>query len=43
MMKWLLIALTLLLSACSSTPKKTYYQLQALGMPAHGEQRRVNA
>ena len=34
MMKWLPIALTLLLSACSSTPKKTYYQLQALGMPA---------
>lgn len=34
MMKWLPIALTLLLSACSSSPKKTYYQLQALGMPA---------
>jgi hypothetical protein len=34
MMKWIPVALALLLSACSSTPQKTYYQLPALGTPA---------
>jgi uncharacterized lipoprotein YmbA len=34
MMKWLPVALALLLCACSSPPKKTYYQLPALGTPA---------
>ncbi|CAI1039485.1 membrane integrity-associated transporter subunit PqiC [Serratia entomophila] len=34
MMKWIPVALALLLSACSSTPQKTYYQLPALGVPA---------
>ncbi|MFC0227921.1 membrane integrity-associated transporter subunit PqiC [Serratia aquatilis] len=33
MKKWLPIALVMLLSACSSTPSKTYYQLPALGTP----------
>ncbi|MFZ1874423.1 MAG: membrane integrity-associated transporter subunit PqiC [Chania sp.] len=33
MMKWIPVALALLLSACSSTPSKTYYQLPALGEP----------
>ncbi|TQI79968.1 hypothetical protein FHU10_5182 [Serratia fonticola] len=33
MMKWIPVALALLLSACSSTPGKTYYQLPALGTP----------
>ncbi|EPL1856888.1 membrane integrity-associated transporter subunit PqiC, partial [Serratia marcescens] len=27
MMKWIPVALALLLSACSSSPQKTYYQL----------------
>ena len=31
MMKWIPVALALLLSACSSSPQKTYYQLPALG------------
>ena len=31
MMKWIPVALALLLSACSGTPSKTYYQLPALG------------
>ena len=34
MMKWIPVALALLLSACSSSPQKTYYQLPALGAPA---------
>ncbi|CAI1180952.1 membrane integrity-associated transporter subunit PqiC [Serratia quinivorans] len=34
MMKWIPVALALLLSACSSKPQKTYYQLQALAAPA---------
>ncbi|HHK5683960.1 TPA: ABC-type transport auxiliary lipoprotein family protein, partial [Serratia marcescens] len=34
MMKWIPVALALLLSACSSSPQKTYYQLPALGVPA---------
>ncbi|KFK93196.1 MULTISPECIES: membrane integrity-associated transporter subunit PqiC [unclassified Serratia (in: enterobacteria)] len=34
MMKWIPVALALLLSACSSTPSKTYYQLPALGEAA---------
>ncbi|WP_061798010.1 membrane integrity-associated transporter subunit PqiC [Serratia ficaria] len=34
MMKWIPVALALLLSACSSTPQKTYYQLPALGASA---------
>ncbi|KEY59049.1 membrane integrity-associated transporter subunit PqiC [Serratia sp. DD3] len=33
MMKWITFALVLLLSGCSSTPSKTYYQLPALGTP----------
>ncbi|CAB1214496.1 membrane integrity-associated transporter subunit PqiC [Serratia liquefaciens] len=33
MMKWIPVALALVLSACSSTPQKTYYQLPALGAP----------
>lgn len=33
MMKWIPVALALLLSACSSTPQKTYYQLPVLGTP----------
>src|SRR6185437_7676659 len=33
MMKWIPVALALVLSACSSTPQKTYYQLPALGVP----------
>lgn len=33
MMKWIPLALTLVLSACSSSPVKTYYQLPALGVP----------
>lgn len=32
MMKWITLALVLLLSGCSSTPNKTYYQLPALGV-----------
>jgi len=34
MMKWTPSALSLFLSACSSTPQKTYYQLPALGVQA---------
>ncbi|VTR39086.1 Protein of uncharacterised function (DUF330) [Serratia fonticola] len=34
MKKWIPVVLALLLSACSSTPNKTYYQLPALGTPA---------
>lgn len=34
MMKWIPVALALLLSACSGTPQKIYYQLPALGVPA---------
>ncbi|EFE94250.1 membrane integrity-associated transporter subunit PqiC [Serratia odorifera] len=34
MMKWIPVALALLLGACSSTPQKTYYQLPALAAPA---------
>lgn len=33
MMKWMAVIATLLLSACSSTPSKTYYQLPALSAP----------
>ncbi len=31
MKKWIPVVLALSLSACSSTPNKTYYQLPALG------------
>ncbi|EPU8563016.1 membrane integrity-associated transporter subunit PqiC [Yersinia enterocolitica] len=34
MMKWMAVIAALLLSACSSTPSKTYYQLPALSAPA---------
>lgn len=34
MMKWIPVALALILSACSSQPQKTYYQLPALNTPA---------
>ncbi|EOV4175978.1 membrane integrity-associated transporter subunit PqiC [Yersinia enterocolitica] len=34
MMKWMAVIAALLLSACSSTPSKTYYQLPALSTPA---------
>lgn len=34
MMKWIPVTLALLLSACSSTPQKTYYQLPAMSAPA---------
>ncbi len=37
MMKWIPVALALLLSACSSSSQKTYYQLPALGTPAQVE------
>ncbi|QHB32231.1 membrane integrity-associated transporter subunit PqiC [Yersinia canariae] len=33
MMKWMAVIAALLLSACSSTPSKTYYQLPALSAP----------
>ena len=34
MMKWMAVIVALLLSACSSGPSKTYYQLPALSAPA---------
>ncbi|MFI8418210.1 membrane integrity-associated transporter subunit PqiC [Serratia sp. NPDC078593] len=34
MMKWIPVALALILSACSSQPQKTYYQLPALNTSA---------
>ncbi|WON78894.1 membrane integrity-associated transporter subunit PqiC [Serratia sp. UGAL515B_01] len=34
MKKWIPIVLVMLLSACGSTPSKTYYQLPALGTPS---------
>ncbi|EKN3345108.1 membrane integrity-associated transporter subunit PqiC [Yersinia ruckeri] len=33
MMKWMMVVMALVLSACSSSPDKTYYQLPALGTP----------
>ncbi|CND88993.1 membrane integrity-associated transporter subunit PqiC [Yersinia nurmii] len=33
MMKWMMVLMALLLSACSSSTSKTYYQLPALGTP----------
>lgn len=34
MMKWMAVIAALLLSACSSEPSKTYYQLPAMSAPA---------
>lgn len=42
-MKWIPVALLLFLSACSSTPQKTYYQLPALGVPAQVSSNGVSA